>query len=106
MTEIKISCEHSFEEVSILDEEEREYLEKVAKMSHLKDKLSSEPPKKNEAEKLAHQFEILKGQIIAGNDNVQVVKKFKALLNQLKSLKMLSRSDVNDILTDLNSLGY
>ena len=96
----------TFEEIESLSDEERVYLHKVAKETHIEDKLSIPTPKKDEDEKDINQFEILKGQILAGNDNLEVVKKFKTILLKLSRKDLIPKSQVKDLLLDLVHLGY
>ena len=51
-------------------------------------------------------FEILRGQIIAGNDSKELVKEFKLLLLKLKSNNKINKQQASDILIDLASFGY
>jgi len=61
---------------------------------------------KTAEEKLLHKFDTMKGQIIAGNDNKDLIKEFKLLLLKLKQMSKISKDDVNEILMDLAALGY
>ena len=96
----------SFDDMNSLTDEEKTYLHKVAKESQLLDKLSIPSPNKTEIDKLTTQFETMKGQIIAGNDNAEMVKDFKKILMKLSALQLIPKSDVRDILMDLTSMGY
>jgi predicted CopG family antitoxin len=96
----------SFDDMNSLTDEEKNYLHKVAKESHLLDKLSIPAPNKSEIDKLTNHFETMKGQIIAGNDNAEMVKDFKKILMKLSALELIPKSDVRDILMDLTSMGY
>jgi hypothetical protein len=95
-----------YEELTKLDEDEKEYLHKIISRSNLDDKLSIPAPSKDQQEKDIHQFEIMRGQIMAGNDSVELVKKFKLLVRKLSKQGLLPKADVEDILDTLLELGY
>lgn len=96
----------TFEDINNLDDEERVYLYKVSKETRIDDKLTLPSPKKDEDEKDINQFEILRGQILAGNDNTEVVKKFKMILLKLSRKDLIPKSQVKDLLLDLTTLGH
>ena len=95
-----------YEELTKLDEDEKEYLHKIISRSNLDDKLSIPAPSKDQQEKDIHQFEIMRGQIMAGNDSLELVKKFKLLVRKLSKQGLLPKADVEDILDTLLELGY
>ena len=95
-----------YNEVSSLDDEEKDYLHKIISVSKLDDKLSIPAPSKDKAEKDIHQFEVMKGEIMAGNDNADLVKKFKLLIVKLSKQGLLPKTQVNEVLEDLIMLGY
>jgi hypothetical protein len=96
----------SYDELSSLTDDERVYLHKVARETRIDDKISIPTPKKDEDEKDINQFEILKGQILAGNDNLDVVKKFKAIILKLSRKDLIPKAQVKDLLLDLATLGH
>lgn len=96
----------TFDELNSLTDEERVYLHKVAKESRIDDKLNIPTPKKDEDEKDINEFEILKGQILAGNDNKDVVKKFKTIMLKLSRKDLIPKAQVKDLLMDLATLGH
>ena len=52
------------------------------------------------------QFEVLKGEIMAGNDNKDLVKKFKIMILKLSNSQMLPKAQVRELLVDLASMGF
>ena len=70
------------------------------------DRLDVPTPSKDNKEKLYHEFEVMKGQIMAGNDNKDLVKNFKLLIRKLSKLKLLPKNDVDDLIDLLITLGY
>ena len=89
-----------------LEDEEKLYLHKLAKTTHLLDRLSIPTPNKGEDEKSINQFEIMKGEILNGNDSVDLVKKFKLLIVKLVSKDLLPKGQAKEILMELATLGY
>jgi len=96
----------AFEDLEALNEEEKSYLHKLAKESHILDRLSIPAPKKDEVDKDLNRFEILKGQITSGNDNKELIKEFKMLILKLSNMKVIPKSQARDILFDLTSMGF
>jgi hypothetical protein len=91
----------NFQDLSKLDDDEKEYLHYVAKKTNLVDKLQVPTPKKDEDERMINRFEVLRGQIVAGNDNIQLINEFKKLVLEMSDKKLLPRRQVSDILIDL-----
>jgi hypothetical protein len=50
---------------------------------------------------IIEEFEILKGEIIAGNDNPKIKQDIKDILNKLVRLKKITKDTADDILQDL-----
>lgn len=96
----------SFEDLSELDDTEKAYLHKVAKKSNIIDRLSIPSPSKDQMDKDIHSFEVMKGQIMAGNDNKDLVKKFKLTVLKLKQQGLLPKAQADEIISDISSLGY
>lgn len=96
----------NFEDMNNLNDEERNYLNKVVKKSNLQDRLSVPAPSKDQSEKDSHQWEVMRGEIMAGNDSHELVKKFKILTLKLTRQGLLPKNEVMDLFEDLISLGY
>jgi hypothetical protein len=95
-----------YDKVDSLKDEDKEVLHKVIHHSRMGDRVSVPTPKsKTEEEKISDRFNILKGEIIAGNDNPKIVKELKALLMRLINAGRIPRREAHEILTDLASLG-
>lgn len=95
----------TYDELHELSDEEKRFLHKVSTMSEI-DKVLIATPDKTKEEKLINEFEIMKGQILAGNDNEEIVKKFKVLILKLSKMGLLPRTEVNTLLMDLINLGH
>jgi hypothetical protein len=95
-----------YEELGKLDDEEKDYLHKIVSRSNLTDRLSVPAPSKDQQEKDIHNFEVMKGQILSGNDSLEMVKKFKLIVRKLSKQGLLPKADVDDMLDTLLELGY
>jgi len=97
---------HSFEDYSELDDDERTYLHRLSEFSNIDSRLRLPAPKLNKDDQDTNRFEILKGQILAGNDNPSMVKEFKLLILKLSRNKLLPSGQTKDLLMTLAELGY
>jgi hypothetical protein len=95
-----------FNDVNNLEDHEKDYLHKLISKSNLNDRLSVPAPSKDQEEKDFHQFEVMKGEIMSGNDSKELVKKFKVLILKLSKQNILPKNEVQEILEDLLTLGY
>jgi len=95
-----------YNEMSKLTEDEQDYLHKLVKKSDLQDKLSVPTPSKDKQEKDFHEFEVLRGELMSGNDSKDLVKKFKLLIVRLSKQGVLPKNQVNELLEELVMLGY
>ena len=96
----------STEDLDKLTDEEKNYLHKLSKQSNIIDRLSIPTPNKNQLDKDINEFEIMKGQILNGNDNTQYIKKFKLLIVKLINQDVLPKAQGQEILMELATLGY
>ena len=95
-----------FEDLEKLTEEEKLYLYKLIKSNKLLNRLSIPAPSKKEDDKDIHQYEVMKGEILNGNDNIEMIKKFKLLISKLIHKDLLPKNQAKEILIELASLGY
>ena len=96
----------TYDALEKLTDEEKIYLHKLSKESNIIDRLSIPTPNKKELDKNVNEFEIMKGEILSGNDNIEYIKKFKLLIIKLINQDILPRNEGKEILIDLASLGY
>jgi hypothetical protein len=95
-----------YNDLNSLEDNEKDYLHKLISKSNLNDRLSVPAPSKDQEEKDFHQFEVMKGEIMSGNDSKELVKKFKVLILKLSKQNILPKNEVQELLQDLISLGY
>lgn len=96
----------NYNDLSTLDDEEKNYLYKLVEKSDLKSRLSVPAPSKDTEEKDIHSFEVMKGEILAGNDNKEMIKKFKLLTVKLTKYGLLPKNESSELLQLLVELGY
>lgn len=95
----------SYDQLEVLGDEDRLYLNDLVKKSKLNDKVKIPTPNKDKLEKEMNRFEILRGQILAGNDSKELVKEFKHLLVKFGNQGRVPKKEVNDILYELLAYG-
>ena len=96
----------SYDELNKLTETEKKYLYKVSQEADIYDKIKIPTPGKDAEEKDVHAFNVMKGEILAGNNSKELITKFKALINRLSKTNVLPRSQVSEILNELLELGF
>lgn len=96
----------SYNDLNGLSEPEKAYLHKVSTRSNIVDKFSIPAPSKDQYEKDIHEFEVLKGEIMAGNDSKELIKKFKLHLMKLSKMGSLPKREVSDVMEELLQMGY
>jgi hypothetical protein len=88
-----------------LSEDEREYLSGVGVAAKIEDLQEMPTKKKTELQKDMHEFEVLRGQIAAGNDNKELIQDFKKKLLKMIHGKKVSKAQGHDLLLELAAMG-
>jgi len=96
----------SYNDIDNLTKEEKDYLHKIAKSSSILDRLNIPAPTKEEDDQDINQFEILKGELLCGNDGSETIKKFKVLVMRMMNKGLLPKGQAKEILLDLATMGY
>lgn len=96
----------SWNDMEKLTEEEKDYLYKVSKRAEFADKISIPTPSKDKLEKDIHEFEVCKGEIMAGNDSKELIKKFKLLIIRLSKNGTIPKREATEVMQELLELGY
>ena len=94
-----------FEDIEKLDDNEKDYLAEIAQKCDINDRLRIPSPKLTKIQSDINKFNILRGEIIAGNDSKELVRDFKVLLLKLMNSKHISKSEGNEIMVMLLQLG-
>ena len=87
-----------FEDIERLDDDEKDYLSEIAQKCDIDDRLRIPSPKLTKVQSDINKFNILRGEIIAGNDSKELIKNFKILLLKLMNSKHISKSEGNNIM--------
>jgi hypothetical protein len=88
----------SFKDVDKLNEEEKNQLYMIGKRLHVSDLFDIPSTTKSNEDKLKDEFYLLRGSIMAGNNNPQLLRKFKIVLLKMKNNKLISLQEYNEIL--------
>lgn len=96
----------SFNDLSKLNDDEKNYLYNVSKKAEIADKLSIPTPSKDQRDQDIHEYEVARGEIMSGNDNKQFIQKFKLMVVKLVKQGVLPKKEANEVLSDLIELGF
>jgi len=96
----------SFDEIQNMTDEERHYLHKIATTARIADRLKIPSPDKSKDEQDINRFNVLRGQVSAGQDSREAIKELKLLIIKLKNKDLLPARQAKDILYELTELGY
>jgi hypothetical protein len=93
----------NFEDINSLSQDDRRYLFNIQKMAKMDAQIPS--PDKDTETKEMEMFEKMKGEILAGNDNKDLIKKFKLSLLKFANDGRIPRREVNELLMEMASIG-
>ena len=94
-----------FDHIAGLGAKDQAHLHKILKLAKF-DNVSVPNPQKSEEQKEMDRFDILRGEIMAGNDNKTLVKEFKIMLMKFLHQGRIPRREAHEILTDLAVMGF
>lgn len=94
----------SFDDINDLPMQDKHSLHHIIKRCDID--VSVPTPNKDKEKQDMNRFDILKGEILAGNDNKEMVKEFKVMLLRFMNNGRIPRRQGQEILTDLISMGY
>jgi hypothetical protein len=92
----------SYDDISGLSEDERRYLHTVSTQCGIKTNI---PQPKDAVAAQADRYVVLKGEILASNDNPELVREFKTLILKMSASGLLPKGQVREVLLDLVALG-
>lgn len=95
----------TFDELNDLNTNDKELLHKLVKVCRY-EKASVPEPNKMLLDKDLNRFDILRGEIMAGNDSKELVREFKTLVLKFANSDRLPRRQANEILMELTALGH
>ena len=89
-----------------LNDDEKDYLSVMAEKVGINDRLKIPSPQLSKIQSEINKFNILRGEIIAGNDNKEMIKDFKVILLKLSNSGHIDKKEANDVMVMLLQLGY
>jgi len=96
----------SYNEMSNLSPDEQNTLYKIFKMSQVDNADLLPAPNKTKEEEEMNRFQILKGQVLAGNDSKDLIKEFKVMLLKFIHNGKVPKGQGMEIICDLMAMGY
>jgi len=94
----------SFEDIDALNEEEKEQIDTIVSRTEITDRLKIPNTKRSKLEKKLNKFNVLRGSIIAGGDNIEMLRDFRRLLVELNAEGYISKKETSDILLQMLKL--
>ena len=91
----------SFEEIDALSEDEKNDIDTIVSVTEINNRLKIPNTKRTQLNKKLNKFNVLRGSIIAGNDNIELLKDFRRLLVELNAEGYISKKETSDILLHL-----
>jgi hypothetical protein len=88
----------SFEEIDALNEDEKNDMDTIVSFTNINDRLRIPNTKRSKLESKLNKFNVLRGSIIAGNDNENLLREFRMLLVELNAEGYVSKKETSDIL--------
>ena len=95
-------------DVSVLEDDDKSFLYELLDYAEVPVNLPRQKGSGNAdcKDKDLHRFELLKGQVLAGNNAKEIVNELKVLIVKLINDDRINRKQGQDLLTDLVSLGF
>ena len=95
-----------FDDINKLNDEEKNYLSIMAEKCGVNDRLRLPSPLLSAQQQNINKFNLMRGQICAGNDNVGMIKEFKILLLKLMNSGHVNKKEGQGIMIMLLQLGF
>ena len=96
--------EVSFDEIDSLNEDEKNDIDTIVSVTEINNRLKIPNTKRTQLNKKLNKFNVLRGSIIAGNDNIELLKDFRRLLVELNAEGYISKKETSDVLLQLLQL--
>ena len=94
-----------YEDIDRLNESEKEMLADLAQKCEIDDRLKIPTPKLSEMQAKINKFNIMRGEILAGNDSRELIKDFKVMLLKFMADGVVDKKEGNDIMVCLLQMG-
>lgn len=96
----------AFDVLSSLSPEDRSFVKKLSKNSGIFQHIGQGLPSNPKDDEDIKEFEIMRGEILAGNDNTTLIKNFKTQIMRLMSRDLLPKSEGKELLLEMAALGH
>ena len=96
----------SFEHLSKLNSEEISFIKKLMKNVGVFQQVGMGLPSNPDDDEDIQEFEIMKGELLAGNDNKTLVQNFKKQIFKLMTRDLLPKSEGKELLMELAMMGH
>lgn len=94
-----------FEDVERLNDNEKILLADLAQKCEINDRLKIPSPRLSKIQSQVNKFNVMRGEILAGNDSKEMVKDFKLMLLKFMNDGIVNKKEGNEIMTMLLQLG-
>ncbi len=94
----------SFDEIDSLNEDEKNDIDTIISKTDINTRLRVPNTRRSKLEKDLNKFNVLRGSIIAGNNNENLLREFRMLLVELNAEGYISKKETSDILLQMLKL--
>ena len=94
----------SFEEIDALNEDEKNDIDTIVSFTNINNRLKIPNTKRSRLEKDLNKFNVLRGSIIAGGDNIEMLRDFRKLLLSLSNSGYISKKETGEVLLEMLKL--
>jgi len=94
----------TFDEIDNLTEDERNIINQIVEKTEINTRLKIPNTKKTQLEKDLHKFNVLRGSIVSGGDNIEMLRDFRRLLLHLTNENYISKKECNEVLLEMLKL--
>ncbi len=94
----------TFEEIDALSEDEKNVIDTIVSFTCINNRLKIPNTRRSKLEQKLNKFNVLRGSIIAGNDNENLLREFRMLLVELNAEGYISKKETSDVLLQLMKL--
>ena len=96
--------EVTFEEIDALNEDEKNDIDTIISKTDIDTRLRVPNTKRSRLERDLNKFNVLRGSIIAGGDNIEMLRDFRKLLLSLSNSGYISKKETGDVLLEMLKL--
>lgn len=91
----------TFDEIDSLSEDEKNDIDTIVSVTEINTRLRVPNTRRSKLEQKLNKFNVLRGSIIAGNNNENLLREFRMLLVELNGEGYVSKKETSDILLQM-----